>query len=48
MKKINYIVKCNNSKVDKKQNEDINKLLQEMIKIIYKRRELECYEKTRN
>ena len=48
MRKINYNVECNKDKIDKKQKEDTKYLIKKMVEIIYKRRELDCYEKSSN
>lgn len=44
MKKINYIVECDTTKLNKKLNADSKYLEKQLSLIILKRRELRCYE----
>lgn len=48
MKKINYNVTCDNTKLKKALDKDKNSIYKRFTLIVSKRRELECYENSRN
>lgn len=46
MKKMNYKVICNSNKVTENLKKDKQYIYKKLIEIIYKRREVACYEKS--